>query len=267
LIISLITWFFVNNLVTNLDSTPQIKLVDLVVVPSGKLGLIYAQDGQSIPVGRILGRYVESQNFQDSVGFLTNGGQKGRQANYITAGKYRINTDLFTVSFVDILKIKQNTVGIVTTLDGDPIPSGEIAGKEVDNHNNFQNIENFLNSGGNRGLQSQVILAGTYNINPWFALIEEVPMTDIPIGTVGVVISYIGGIGVDLTGDQSLRLYEDGLRLMEPEKNQEEVAKADIYLTIIMRRNSAIESFTPFIEEYMLLVATRDSTRFEGSLQ
>jgi uncharacterized membrane protein YqiK len=50
-------------------------------------------------------------------------------------------------------------------------------------------------------LQPQIILAGSYNINPWAVQIEEVPMTDVPIGHVGVVISYIGDDGKDVTGD------------------------------------------------------------------
>ncbi|MCE2743933.1 MAG: flotillin family protein, partial [Fluviicola sp.] len=54
--------------------------------------------------------------------------------------------------------------------------------------------------GGNRGLQPQVILAGSYNINPWAVQLEETPMTEIPIGYVGVVISFIGQEGQDLTG-------------------------------------------------------------------
>jgi hypothetical protein len=72
---------------------------------------------------------------------------------------------------------------------------------------------------------------------------------------------------VDLVGDQSLRLFEDFVILADQLKNGVEVAKADIYLTIIMRRNSAVESFTPFVEEFMLLTASRDESRFEGSLQ
>lgn len=92
-------------------------------------------------------------------------------------------------------------VGIVTALDGEPIPLGQIAGKYVDAHNNFQDFDSFLENGGNRGLQPQVILAGSYYINTWAIQIEQTPMTDVPIGHVGVVISYIGEDGQDVTGD------------------------------------------------------------------
>jgi uncharacterized membrane protein YqiK len=99
-----------------------------------------------------------------------------------------------------MVRIQESRVGIVTTLDGLPIDAGQIAGKLVDGHNNFQNFDQFIKNGGNRGLQPQVILAGSYNLNPWAIQIEENPMTEIPIGYVGVVISYIGQEGSDLTG-------------------------------------------------------------------
>jgi len=50
-------------------------------------------------------------------------------------------------------------------------------------------------------LQPQVVLAGSYYINPWAVQIEEIPMTDVSIGNVGVVISYVGEDGKDLTGE------------------------------------------------------------------
>lgn len=40
-----------------------------------------------------------------------------------------------------------------------------------------------------------------YYINTWGVQIEQNPMTDVPIGYVGVVISYIGEDGKDVTGD------------------------------------------------------------------
>ncbi|MDB5274180.1 MAG: flotillin family protein [Chitinophagaceae bacterium] len=170
------------------------------VIPEGKIGLILSRDGAEIPTGNILGKNIDSDNFQDASKFLVNGGQKGRQSTYITAGSYRINTLLFQVSTTDMVRIQESMVGIVTTLDGMPIEAGQIAGKLVESHNNFQDFDSFITNGGNRGLQPQVILAGSYNLNPWAIQMEETPMTEIPIGFVGVVISYIGQEGHDLTG-------------------------------------------------------------------
>lgn len=171
------------------------------IIPEGKIGLILANDGSEIPTGAILARHVACDNFQDCQKFLDTGGQKGRQTSYITAGTYRINTFAFTVTIADMVIIHENMVGIVTTLDGQPIESGQIAGKFIDGHNNFQDFDTFLKNSGNRGLQPSIILAGSYNINPWAIQIEEIPMTDVPIGYVGVVISYIGEDGKDLTGE------------------------------------------------------------------
>eukprot|EP01030_Chromulinospumella_sphaerica_P018094 gene18094-17943_t len=147
------------------------------IVPEGKIGLLLARDGAEIPTGRILARKVPCDNFQDAKMFLENGGQRGRQTAYITAGSYRINPFLFEVTIADQHVITENRVGIVTTLDGEQIREGQIAGRFVDGHNNFQDIDAFLNNGGSRGLQPQVMLAGSYYLNPW--AVELVPTTNL----------------------------------------------------------------------------------------
>ncbi len=179
----------------------SVDMTPFTIIPEGKIGLVLSKDGKEIPTGRILARKVDSDNYQDATAFLNNGGQKGRQSAFITTGSYRINTFLFEIVIAEQIKIFENMVGIVTALDGDPIPQGQIAGKFVDGHNNFQDFDYFLEQGGNRGLQPQVMLAGSYYINTWAIQIEQNPMTDVPIGYVGVVISYIGEDGKDVTGD------------------------------------------------------------------
>jgi len=178
----------------------DVTMEAFTVIPEGTIGLILAKDGSEIPTGSILGEHIECDNFQDATKFLANGGQRGRQATYITAGSYRINTLLFQVSTTEMIRIQESMVGIITTLDGLPIEAGQIAGRLIEDHNNFQNFDAFIKNGGNRGLQPQVILAGSYNLNPWAVQIEETPMTEIPIGFVGVVISFVGQEGRDLTG-------------------------------------------------------------------
>jgi uncharacterized membrane protein YqiK len=179
----------------------SIDMTPFTVIPEGKIGLVLSKDGKEIPTGRILARKVESDNFQDAISFLENGGQKGRQTAFITTGSYRINTYLFDVVVAEQTKIFDNMVGVVTALDGEPIPIGQIAGKFADSHNNFQDFDSFLENGGNRGLQPQVILAGSYYLNTWGVQVEQIPMTEVPIGSVGVVISYIGEEGEDVTGE------------------------------------------------------------------
>ncbi len=172
------------------------------VIPEGKIGLIVAKDGKELETGFILARKVACDSFQDAEAFLRNGGRKGRQSAIITAGTYRINTFLFEVMTYDMTHINENMVGIVTTMDGMPIEEGNIAGRQVTGHNNFQDCDAFLEMGGNKGLQPEIILAGSYYLNPWFIQVEQIKMTEIPIGYVGVVISYVGKDGKDLSGEE-----------------------------------------------------------------
>ena len=191
----------------------SIRKVNVTVVPSGEIALVVAADGDSIPAERILGKYVDSDDFQDGRKFLLNGGEKGRQMGILTAGAYRINTALFNIitrqnasqhdmeaDDLMIYQVASDQVGIVTTLDGAPIDEGEIAGLYIPGHDNFQNSQAFLEAGGRRGLQEQVLLSGSWNLNPWFVKVEQVPMTEIPIGYVGVVISYVGKAHIDVSG-------------------------------------------------------------------
>ena len=191
----------------------SIRKEAVIVIPQGEIGLIIANDGKSIPPDRILGKTVSCDNFQNSREFLLANGEKGRQLGIMTAGTYRINTALFTIitsanaaangmapSELKLYSVATEKVGIVTALDGIPIEAGAIAGAVIPEHDNFQNAQLFINGGGRRGLQEQVILSGSWNINPWFAQIEQVKMTEIPIGYVGVVISFVGGSQDDVSG-------------------------------------------------------------------
>ena len=185
----------------------------VTVVPQGEIALVVAAAGSAIPAERILGKVVLCDNFQDARKFLLNGGEKGRQLGLLTGGTYRINPALFQIILADnaenhgmtadqlaITRIKSDMVGIVTTLDGRPIEGGEIAGTVIPHHDNFQNAQSFIAAGGRRGLQEQVLLSGSWNLNPWFAQVEQVPMLNIPIGSVGVVISFVGLAHEDVSG-------------------------------------------------------------------
>ena len=179
----------------------DILMAGLTVIPKGKIGLLTSKDGKQLPTGSILARHVECDNYQDTRAFLTNGGQRGKQVGYLNNGVYRINTYLFEIFLADITYIEDGMVGVVTALDGTPLEIGSIAGSVVEGHNNFQDFDKFLEKGGQRGLQIQVIQAGSYSLNPWAIEVEKKEMTQIPIGHVGVVISYVGPEGEDTTGD------------------------------------------------------------------
>ena len=178
----------------------SIDLQPFTVIPKGKIGLIDAKDGAQLLNGSILANSVECDNYQDARAFMKNGGQKGKQTKYLNTGVYRINTLLFSITAADVTVIEEGQMGIITAAAGLPLDEGQIAGKPIDGHNNFQNIDVFLTSGGQKGLQTQFILAGSYTINPWAVSIQTVPMTEIPISNVGVLISYVGADGEDITG-------------------------------------------------------------------
>ena len=109
-----------------------------------------------------------------------------------------------------VLQGTDDEVGIVTVHDGPSLQPGEIiapmAGNDAQNaatyHNNFQDADRFIAAGGQRGRQLQVLVEGTYYINRLFATIEMIPKTIVEVGTVGVVVSYTGEIGLDISGDE-----------------------------------------------------------------
>jgi uncharacterized membrane protein YqiK len=179
----------------------KVGLVDAVVVPQGKVGVVEARDGNPLPSGRIIARHVNSDSYQDAQAFIQGGGERGPQGTLIAPGSYRINPYLFAVQLADAVDIPENKLGVVTTREGAPLAQGEIAGSKVDGHEMFQNAQAFVDAGGAKGLQEQVLLAGRYFINPRFATVEIVDMTEVPIAHVGVVIAYVGREGRDVTGD------------------------------------------------------------------
>jgi uncharacterized membrane protein YqiK len=179
----------------------SILQTDFTIVPKGKIGLVSAKDGAPLPTGSILARHVDSDDYQDAKAFLLNKGQRGKQVGYINNGVYRINTHLFEITQTDITNIEDGRVGIITALDGVPLGQGNIAGAVIENHNNFQDFDAFLEGGGQRGLQIQVVQAGNYSLNPWAVEIEKMDMTKIEIGHVGVIISYVGDKGIDTSGE------------------------------------------------------------------
>jgi uncharacterized membrane protein YqiK len=117
--------------------------------------------------------------------------------------------------------IAVDSIGIVTVHDGPSLPPGEIIAPDCGNtandanyHNNYQDPEAFLRSGGRRGRQYTPLTDGTYFINRWFATVELKPKTVVPIGYVGVVVSYIGRAGRDLSGTT----FRHGERVAEGER-------------------------------------------------
>ena len=179
----------------------NVGLSDALVVPPGKIGVVEARDGKPLAAGRVIARQVDCDSFQDAQAFIDGGGERGAQMAVIAPGTYRINPGLFSVQLADVVDVPENKVGIVTTREGHPLESGEIAGPMVPGHNMFQSPQAFVDAKGSKGLQEQVLLGGRYFINPRFATVEIVDMIEVPIAHVGVVIAFVGREGKDVTGD------------------------------------------------------------------
>ncbi len=178
-----------------------VELANALDIPQGKIGVVEAHDGKALPSGRVVAKGIECDSYQDAQKFFAAGGERGPQVKLIPPGNYRVNPVLFDVKLADVIDIPENKIGIVTTKEGKSLPTGEIAGGEVPNHNIFQDPDAFIASGGFKGLQEQVLLGGRYFLNPRFATVEIVDMFTVPIANVGVVIAYIGNEGKDVTGD------------------------------------------------------------------
>jgi uncharacterized membrane protein YqiK len=211
----------------------------LVTIPQGKMGYIFARDGEQLSPTQTLASNGVVKDFEDVLAFLTKGGQRGPQRMILREGTYAINLAQFVVltegkvyslsisreeeeivqRMADLIGERQgfrtvvikdadDMIGVVTVHDGPSLPQGEIIAPTVgDNpvaadtyHNNFQDADRFLKAGGNRGRQLQVLVEGTYYINRLFATVEMILKTFIDVGNAGVVISYTGMAGADLSG-------------------------------------------------------------------
>jgi uncharacterized membrane protein YqiK len=118
-------------------------------------------------------------------------------------------------------EVHDDVIGVVTIHDGPSLPPGEIIAPAVGNepdgasyHNNYQDPEAFLAAAGRRGRQYAPLTDGTYFINRWFASVEMVIKTVVPIGHVGVVVSYVGRAGRDVSGTS----FRHGERVQEGER-------------------------------------------------
>lgn len=121
-------------------------------------------------------------------------------------------------------------IGVVTTLEGEPLPAGAIAnrlggfedveelekatattdfqlmglllGSKNTVHNNYQDFQRFLDAGGKIGLQHDPLLYGAYNLNPFLVKVEQVPMLVVEQGQVAVIKAYVGLPTQDTSGTE-----------------------------------------------------------------
>jgi uncharacterized membrane protein YqiK len=171
----------------------NVRKVSAVIIDQGKIGVATSMDGDPIPPGRLLAQKVEGPNsFQNGQAFLKSGGQKGPQIEILLPGTYRINTDLFHIQIQSATVVPATKIGQVTALDGEPLPEDEYVAKSVTGHNDFQDASKFLQAGGQRGPQFDVLKPGTYYINPMLFKVELDDVAVVERGQVAVVVSNVG---------------------------------------------------------------------------
>ena len=218
----------------------RVHSVPLVTIPQGQMGYVFARDGKPLPPTQTLAAAPAGLDFGDAAGFLESGGERGPQRAILREGTYAINLAQFVVLTAErtyclaleraeaavldnmanevasrlgfmpiVIASADDQIGVVTVHDGPSLPPGEIIAPTVGSdpasadtyHNCFQDPEKFLRAGGRRGRQLQVLVEGTYYVNRLFATLELIKKTVVEVGNVGVVVSYTGEVGQDVSGN------------------------------------------------------------------
>src|SRR6058998_2606803 len=206
-----------------------------VQVPAGEIGVVISQIGEPLPTGAKSAVYKPSfGNFTDLAAFIGGMGQKGVQRQIVAKGplsptSFGLHPDQFRVTVI-APKGDQDMVGIVTTLEGDPLAPADIAcriggfsdiealehqpdvsdselieallGKKNELHNNYQDFQAFLDNGGRIGLQHDPLLYGAYLLNPFLVRVELAPMLVVNQGEVAVIKGYVGLPTLDTSGPE-----------------------------------------------------------------
>lgn len=160
----------------------------MVVVGEDEVGLVESIDGEPVAPGRIFAKVVDGHNlFQDGEAFLRNKGEKGSQIQILPPGLYRINPYLFNVVKVQSARIPNNKIGVIVATDGQPMTPGRLLGRRVQGHESFQNGQVFLEQGGQKGPQIDMLLPGTYRINSKLFEVRVHDAVTIPAKKVGMV--------------------------------------------------------------------------------
>src|SRR6185503_3330095 len=144
-----------------------VRKVPLIEIGADEMGIIEAVDGEPMPPGRIFApdrAQNAHNNFQDPIAFIKRGGVKGIQLRTVPPGLWPIHPYLFRVSVAKATLVPQGKVGVVTAADGGPLDPGRLLGKAISDHRNFQDAEQFIASGGQKGPQVDILTPGVYRI-------------------------------------------------------------------------------------------------------
>src|SRR6476661_3220517 len=219
----------------------RVSIAKATVIPQGKVGVITATDGGPLDPGRLLGKAIDGhRNFQDAQQYIGSGGQKGPQVDILTPGTYRIHTQsapingsndgkpgLFYMRLFDATVINENQIGLVDALDGAQLNPRDYVAEPVEGHDNFQDGHDFINSGGQRGPQKDILLPGTYYINP--LLFKVIPETakEVKPGEVAVVVSNVGKDPSEEVRREMAQKVRERMEREEQEQAEQSAARLD----------------------------------------
>jgi uncharacterized membrane protein YqiK len=220
----------------------RVSIAKATMVPQGKVGVITAADGGPLDPGRLLGKAIpDHRNFQDAEQFIASGGQKGPQVDILTPGVYRIlvqsasiesttevKPGLFNVRLFEATVINENSIGLVEALDGAPLNPRDYVAEPITGHDNFQDGHEFIGKGGQRGPQKDILLPGTYYINP--LLFKVIPETakEIKPGEVAVVVSNVGRDPSEEVRREMAEKVRQRMEREEKEQAEESAARLDM---------------------------------------
>jgi uncharacterized membrane protein YqiK len=218
----------------------RVSISKATMIPPGKVGVITASDGDQLDPGRLNGKAIDGhRNFQDAESFIANGGQKGPQVEILTPGTYRILTQsvpleggdpkpgLFFIRLFDATVINENQVGLVEALDGAPLDPRDYVATQVEGHDNFSDGNEFIRHGGQRGPQKDILLPGTYYVNPLLFKVIPANAEQIKPGEVAVIVSNVGKDPSNEIRRQMAEKVRERVEREEKEHLTEAVARLD----------------------------------------
>jgi uncharacterized membrane protein YqiK len=219
----------------------RVSVAKTTVIPQGKVGVIIAADGAPLDAGRLLGKAIEGHlSFQNAELFVGSGGQRGPQVDILTPGTYRILTQsepleggsevkpgLFTIRLYDATVINENQIGLVEALDGSPLNPSDYVAESIPGHDNFQDGHEFINSSGQRGPQKDILLPGTYYVNPQLFKVIPESAKEVKPGEVAVIVSNTGKDPSEDIRKQMAAKVRDRMEREEKEQAEETAARLD----------------------------------------
>src|ERR1043166_6540235 len=183
----------------------RVSVSKATMIPPGKVGVVTSADGDPLDPGRLNGKAIEGhRNFQDAEQFIASGGQKGPQVETLTPGTYRILTQsvpldggdpkpgLFFIRLFEATVINENQVGLVEALDGAPLDPRDYVATQIEGHDNFTDGNESTRRGGQRGPQKDLLLPGTYYVNPLLFKVIPANAEQVKPGEVAVIVSNVG---------------------------------------------------------------------------